>query len=290
MTGRQNGVSVRLKSHSPRTIAVHCINHRLALAAANASDSIPYIKQFKSILQSLFYFYQNSAVRTASLQTIQEVLNDPVIKCKQAKDVRWLSHENAIKAVVRSLPSLLVSLDREASENGEPTALGLYKFMKSYKFVASVYLLSDILPHLGCLSRIFQKENVNLSLIQPCLKSTIDAIKKYEDDPGPNLSKLDEVLVTELKDFQIEATSQQKHFFKNQIQDAYIKALTEQLQDRFPNVELLDAFSIFDPQSLPSTEEHLAVYGQERLEVLISHFGEGVELVINGEGFRSEWE
>ena len=39
-----------------------------------------------------------------------------------------------------------------------------------------------------------------------------------------------------------------------------------------------------------STEEHLAVYGQEKLEVLISHFGEGVELVINGEEFRSEWE
>ena len=147
-------------------------------------------------------------MHTACLQTIQEVLNDPVIKCKQAKD------ENAIKAVVRTLPSLPVSLDREASENGEPTALGLYKFMKSYKFVASVYLLSDIL---GRLSRIFQKENVDLSLIQPCLKSTIDAIKKYEDDPGPNLSKLDKVLVTELTDFQIEATSQQKDSFKNQI-------------------------------------------------------------------------
>ena len=170
MTGRRNGVSVRLNSHSPHMIAVHCINHRLALAAANASDSIPYLKQFKSMFQSLFYFYKNSAVCTASLQTIQEVLNDPVIKCKQAKDVRWLSHENAIKAVVRTLPSLLVSLDREASENGEPTAVGLYKFMKSYKSVASVYLLSDILPHLGRLSRIFQKENVDLSLIQPCLK------------------------------------------------------------------------------------------------------------------------
>ena len=96
-----------------------------------------------------------------------------------------------------------------------------------------MYLLSDILPHHGRLARIFQKENVDLSLIQPCLKSTIDAIKKYEDDPGPNLSKLDEVLVTELKDFQIEATSQQKDSFKNQIQDAYIKALTEQLRIDF---------------------------------------------------------
>ena len=65
--------------------------------------------------------------------------------------------------------------------------------------------------------------SIFLLFIQPCLKSTIDAIKKYEDDPGPNLSKLDEVVVTELKDFQIEATSQQKDSFKNQIQDASSK-------------------------------------------------------------------
>ena len=45
MTGRLSGVAVRLTRHSPRMIAVHCVNHRLALAAAHASDSIPYLKQ-----------------------------------------------------------------------------------------------------------------------------------------------------------------------------------------------------------------------------------------------------
>ena len=62
MTGSRNGVATKLRSHSPRMILVHCINHRLALAAAHAADDIPYIQRFKSILQSLFYFYQNSAV------------------------------------------------------------------------------------------------------------------------------------------------------------------------------------------------------------------------------------
>ena len=80
----------------------------------------------------------------------------PLIKCKLAKDIRWLSQENAIKAVIHCLPSILVSLDREASENGEPTtAHGQFKFMKCYKFVACLYL-SDVLPHLSQLSLIFQ--------------------------------------------------------------------------------------------------------------------------------------
>ena len=43
----------------------------------------------------------------ANLHAIQEILNDPLIKCKLPKDVRWLSHDNAIKALVRRLPSIL---------------------------------------------------------------------------------------------------------------------------------------------------------------------------------------
>ena len=91
MTGRLSGVAVRLMRLSPRMIAVHCINHRLALAAAHTSDSISHLQQFKSILQIPFFFYQNSAVHMANLHAIQEILNDPQIKCKQAKDVHWFT-------------------------------------------------------------------------------------------------------------------------------------------------------------------------------------------------------
>ena len=62
-----------------QVLFMHCINHSLALAAAQASDSVPYLKKFKSILQSHFYFYQNSPVCMASLHSIQEMLNDPIV-------------------------------------------------------------------------------------------------------------------------------------------------------------------------------------------------------------------
>ena len=97
------------------------------------------------------------------------------MKCKLAKDVHWLSHDMAIKAVLCTLPSLFVSLDREASENEEPTAHGLLKFIKGYKFVACAYLLSDVSPHLSRL-RYF-RNSVDLPLVQPCLKTTVDSIK-----------------------------------------------------------------------------------------------------------------
>ena len=289
MTGRLTGVATRLKQHTPRMLAVHCANHRLALAAAHAADNIPYLQRYKSILQTL-YFYQNSAVGMASLHSIQEVLNDPHIKCKLAEYVRWLSHDHAIKALIRTFPSILVSLDREASENNEATAHGLLNFMKCYKFIATTYLLSDVLPHLSRLSPIFQKENIDLTLIQPCLQTTIDTIKEYKDNAGPNQRKLDSILVTELKDFQITSSDATKEQFKSNIQSKYIEALIIGLENRFPDITDLSSFSIFDPTKLPSSQEEFTVYGIDKLEHIVATYGNGPNADVDGGECESEWE
>lgn len=125
MVGTRSGVAKRLKDQFPKLISIHCVKHRLALAAAHAADGIPYIVKFKATIQTLFLFYQNSPVRMAGLHAIQMVLADPVIKLKQAKDVRWLSHETAISSILSTMPSLIASLEREASERKEPAAVGL---------------------------------------------------------------------------------------------------------------------------------------------------------------------
>ena len=103
----------------------------------------------------------------------------PMKNYKEAKDVRWLSHDMAIKAVIHTYTAILISLDREASERGEPTAHDLLKFMKCYKFLACAYLLSDVLPRPSHFACIFQKQNIDLSLIQPHLWNIIDCIKQY---------------------------------------------------------------------------------------------------------------
>ena len=102
-----------------------------------------------------------------------------MIKLKQAKDVRWLSHEAAISSFLRTVPSLIMSLEREASERDEPAAVGLVRFVKTYYFVACCKMLSKILPHINRLSLLFQCEDVDLSAIQPNLNATIKAIEQY---------------------------------------------------------------------------------------------------------------
>ena len=91
MLGNRGGVSKLLKDEVPFLVAHHCIAHRLALACGQSPNEIPYVKRFKNVLDQLYRFYDNSAVCTAGLRSIQEVLDDPQLKLAQAKDVRWLN-------------------------------------------------------------------------------------------------------------------------------------------------------------------------------------------------------
>ena len=63
----------------------------------------------------------------AGLKSIQEVVNDPQLKLTQAKDVRWLSHEKAVRNLRQCLPSVLTSLERERND---AQAHGLAVFVK----------------------------------------------------------------------------------------------------------------------------------------------------------------
>ena len=72
---------------------------------------MPYVQKFKRALTTLYWFFQASAVRTAGLKTIQELLNSPSLKMKKAKDVRWLSHDQAVQTIWRTLPAVLSALE-----------------------------------------------------------------------------------------------------------------------------------------------------------------------------------
>ena len=97
MIGAHSGVATLLKHICPWMISNHCVAHRLALVAGQAAKEVAYIKKFKAILSQLYRFCDFSAVRTAGLRGIQEVLNDPKLKLTKALDIRWLSHERAVE-------------------------------------------------------------------------------------------------------------------------------------------------------------------------------------------------
>ena len=194
MVGRSSGVATRLKRHNVEMISIHCGAHRLALASSQAADSITYLKRFDSHLITLFYYFKNSAVREAALHQIQEIMDEPVLRLKRAVSTRWLSHDLAVASIRRTLVSLLTTLERAVVENDDAVARGLLHAMKSYKFVATLYLLSDVLPILTTLSLVFQKESVCLTAILPSVNATTASLNLLKSQPGLHLQNLDNVL------------------------------------------------------------------------------------------------
>ena len=231
------------------------------------------MKKFKDVVAQLFRFYDFSAVRTAGLKDIQSVLGAPDLKLKKASDTRWLSHDQAITAICKSLPSIITSLHKEATERNDAQALGLSKFISTYKFVASLYMMSDVLPILSHLSKLFQNQNLDFSLIRPLVKSTVTQLETLKTVPGAFFRQVDGVITNALKDFEIRSSS--KDDFKRNVYNKYLQNLCKQIEDRFPDAGLLESFSVFDSTTWP--EEYLPGDGEEHIEELIKHYQPLVE-------------
>ena len=84
------------------------------------------------------------------------------------------------------------------------------------------HLLHKILPHITRLSLIFQKEEVDFTLLRPCLDATISAVSAYRTD---KLKEVDIALSSDLKDFDINSSERSKSDFQKQVQKKYIDAL-----------------------------------------------------------------
>ena len=75
---------------------------------------------------------------------------------KRARTTRWLSHDQACDTLSKTLPAVIVSLQREGSERADPKAIGLSRLVEDWRFVACLYVMLDILPQLSILSKCFQ--------------------------------------------------------------------------------------------------------------------------------------
>ena len=89
--------------------------------------------------------------------------------------------------------------------------------------------------------------------------------------------------------------TQRQAFSRSKVQ--FLKKLIENLLSRFPDSGLLSAFSILDPQKLPSSDSDLSTYGICQLETLCAHYGQskttesGIKLlpVVDTVKTKDEW-
>lgn len=145
--------------------------------------------------------------------------------------------------------------------------------MKGLKFLGAIYILNDILPILSDLSRLFQKDSLNFSVICPAINMTTEKLKQLIEE-----DKLIESLRNDIDSFtnmcaEIRLSKKNSDELTS-LCKKYVDALIKNIDRRFKDCgEVLSSFAIFDPTFLPKTDETgFKEYGEDSIKVLGEHF------------------
>ena len=276
MVGSRTGVVTRLQAIQPSAVGVHCAAHRLNLASSQAGDKVPYIKHFKSILRQLFDFFDNSAVRMAGLDAIKQLLGEKG-KLQAPSSTRWLSVEACLSKLKLCFASVVLSLEREGEERSDAKAIGLHGLITQYRFVCTMLLMCDTLPHLARMAKCFQIAECDYSVIPKILASTVTSMEQLKTCNGMNLSSLQKYLDgLQEKSIEIKKPANlAEEYFKDSVRIPFLTCLIDNIHKRFPDKTLLSSFDIFNPRKLPN-EDQLDEYGFQEIIALSERFKDSV--------------
>ena len=285
--------------HKCQAIGQHCSAHKLNLAVSQAGDKIPAIKSFKNILRQLFDFYDNSAVRSAGLMQVQNMLNESLGKVKEPCSTRWLSVGKCALRLKSILQSVIVSLGHEAEERGDARAIGLHKLVTNFNFIASLLLMCDVLPVVNRLSEGLQGEKIDFSTVDKCVNVTIVTMNALQETDGECMQGLDDYLAA-LKSSSIQVIMPKgvptitaaKELFSQNVKMPLLKSLVQNLNERFVENDVFSAFSnIFNGKQLQLgfTDDHPILctsadfYGRDSIIMLSNRLG------IDPDSALSDW-
>ena len=279
LTGKHNGVGVRLKRLRPALVHIHYAAHCVALAAKAATKNVDSVADYRKSLQLIFKLYKASGDRTHRLREMCDALDESdYMSLKHPISVRWLILGKAVKAIKSIYPALTLELEEEANRNGLTAAGNLCKKCKMFSFVAMTYILSDVIPLLENLNLIFQKETVNLAMIQPVMESTKTSLQNLLQTRGRSEEFFTTVRQNGGSVFQTITLTHVNHEpAYTQQRDLFIQELIDSLNNRFPDEQLsvVSALAnVFDRQRFPPANpvRPLEAYATSDLTQLCRHF------------------
>ena len=204
--------------------------------------------------------------------------------------------EHSVNRLKQKFVSVLMSLQRESEERGDAKALGLHRLMSEYRFIATMLLMCDALPHVSTLSKCFQYSTCDYSIIPGIISSTIACLKQLKSTEGRHTSGLP-ALLEELKKAEIDVRKPHnlgELYFNDSIRKPFLDKLIDNLESRFQEKDIMASFDILKPQRLPQlstnpSREELKLftnYGVKELRCFTNQF-EGI--LVNYDSCEEEW-
>ncbi|XP_076463272.1 uncharacterized protein C17orf113-like [Babylonia areolata] len=271
MFGKNSGVGVRLQQICPHLVHVHCAAHRVALVASNAARDTPKVADCRRVLNSVHFYFKNSALRYERLRELHRAFDDSdFVSLKEPCSVRWVSFTKALESVYANWELLVIVLEQDGRKN--PAAEGIARQLRAYWFVATMHMLLDILPVIDRLNKCFQEENVNLSVIKPRVASTRQRLADFLHTVGPTEQEFTGVHNSYKGQDLLHCDAVRVRSYTT-MREAFLQSLIQNLDNRFPTADLdiLTALgAIFDVRMYPA--RNLQQHATDALDTVIDRF------------------
>ncbi len=278
-SGIHNGVAARFRAAFNLAILfIHCRAHALQLAVISAADGIPDICKSLSTLKSLVNFINRSSVRLTSFEDIQDIFRNQHIKLIQPGDTRWLSNSLAVRSLLHSYQSLLITLEHIYNENNEDSAeaLGLYKILSNQSTAFILHTLQPILNTLAVLSKCIQTKAADFKQLEDFISSTmlrLEQLKDYSstDYVNETIQKLSLTSST-FRNSRSSTSNVQLNtdeVFQTKILP-FIENIINNIRARFEQstLDLINCFMIFDVENINDNKD----YGDKEIHTIQQHY------------------
>ncbi|KAK1878735.1 Transmembrane protein C17orf113 [Dissostichus eleginoides] len=197
-----------------------------------------------------------------------------LLSLKHPSATRWLSLERAVKGIRANWVALVLELEEEEADRDCPVAKGIRKRLQTLMFPALTHLLTDVLAVVNRMNLTFQKEDVNISSIQPVVSMTLASLDDLMNGPGEAETKFNEAL-QDGKFCGITLTQADAQTF-SRVRTEYIAEVTKSIKKRFPSEHvgiIADLNTVINASHYPGADSALKSYGLEALERICDHYG-----------------
>lgn len=223
----------------------HCAPHRLSLAINSAFSSVDYLhNKFDPFLLDTALWYQNSSNRKDKLKlAIEDFGFGGTIE--KPCPTRWLTRDHSVNSLRETLPAVCDELEHHAEHGDQKArASGLHHQLRTFNFIFTLSMLSDVLPVLTSFSTSLQAKDVDIGVVVDTYEICLSKLTKFEDGLQEMLYMQEAVGLTrdgklsfsdvsaEAEDFQAKI-SRKAEFFEAHIKTPFLKALKEELFSRF---------------------------------------------------------
>lgn len=289
LMGRKTGLGARLREKVSYLLSVHCAAHKVALALKDTANNIHALQLLDKQLKKVHELFSKSGKRQQQWKSFARKRGVTAFQFPVHNTTRWFSRAQGVRVLGKNLPVLITFLQKKRNRPGWETADGLYTDLTDLFFVVLLYAAHDVLQPLENFRKYFERDGNlphRVSKQLDACKRALDEIVGQPNSKSVGGAELQDVLkCVSAKTYVWKPTSKPGIKVQLRAPDEFslevvrdflaelVAEVKENLDERFPELDILSAFRIFDPRTYSEMKYgHVKAFGSDEFKKLIKHF------------------